>query len=128
MFKLASIATLFVVSVLSVGCSPQIGDDCTSSIKCDLNNTRICDLSLPEGYCTIANCEASSCPQDEAMCIQFFHTELRRAQSFCMSRCEVDSDCRDEVGYRCLHAADLDAISLDDDSGFCAIPRATAEP
>ncbi|MBK8171461.1 MAG: hypothetical protein IPK60_14100 [Sandaracinaceae bacterium] len=107
------------------GCSPQIGDDCTSSIRCDLNNTRICDLSLPEGYCTIANCEATSCPQDESLCIEFFSEEPRRAQSYCMARCEVDSDCRDDVGYRCLSASDLDAVSLDEDVKFCALPRAT---
>lgn len=126
--RFAILAIACFATFANVACSPQIGDDCTSSIKCDLNNTRICDLSLPEGYCTISNCEASSCPQDEAVCIQFFYTEPRRAQSYCMDRCENDGDCRDGVGYRCLHASDLDAISLDDDAGFCAIPRSTPAP
>ena len=107
------------VALLCAACQPKIGDSCSSYINCDINGTRICDLASPNGYCTQRNCDVGTCPQSESVCIQF-GTELRVAQTYCMRKCEHDSDCRQGDGYRCVAGADVTAIALDPDSRFCA--------
>jgi hypothetical protein len=53
-----------------------------------------CELSLPEGYCTVPDCETIGCP-DDGVCIVF-----NQDQSFCMLQCANDADCRE--GYVCV--------------------------
>jgi len=61
--------------VVAGACSHEIGDQCTTSVDCDPNGTRSCDLSQPNGYCTIAGCDQGSCPSSSA-CIRTFPTEF----------------------------------------------------
>lgn len=115
---------LFVIGTAAAGCSPQIGDDCGSSIDCDINGTRICDLSQPKGYCTVRNCERGTCPDGESVCVEFNPTTPRLSVTYCMATCGSDSGCRDGDGYRCVDAPSIGAENLDDaDARFCAIPR-----
>lgn len=116
MSRLLPIAALFV---LLGACSPKIGDDCGSSIDCDINGTRICDLSQPDGYCTIRNCEVGTCPSSEAACVEFSPAEPRLSVRYCMAKCDGNGDCRG--GYRCVSGSDIGASVLDDDGQrFCA--------
>jgi hypothetical protein len=110
---------LFVVAILSAGCSAEIGDECETSVDCSPDGDRVCDLAQPGGYCTIEDCTPDSCP-DDALCIEFSFVEPRLARSFCMATCETSGDCRE--GYRCVHPADQDARVTDDHrSGeYCA--------
>lgn len=57
--------------VFAVGCGHEIGDSCAVGTECSPNGDRVCDTSLPGGYCTIIGCEYGSCP-DEAVCVRFF--------------------------------------------------------
>jgi hypothetical protein len=76
---------LAIAGALGLGaCKREIGDECSTAADCEPNGTRICDLSQPGGYCTIANCDETSCP--DSVCIRFFPTEfLTRA---CNPVCE----------------------------------------
>lgn len=95
----------------ALGCTPSIGDKCQVSTDCSIRGDRLCDLSQPEGYCTQLNCIGQSCA-DEASCVLFDRavpgcraddrdglTGSRVARSFCMAKCESNSDCR--PGYEC---------------------------
>jgi len=95
------LASLGVVALLAVGCSPEIGDDCSTSIDCSANGDRICDTAQPDGYCTVRGCEQGTCPE-EAVCVEFRPNVDRLADRWCLYSCSDDSDCRD--GYRCLGA------------------------
>lgn len=81
-----------IVVALFCGCASKIGDGCSTNNDCGVN--RICDRSQPGGYCTISPCELNACPK-ESVCISFDTTE-----SFCMTRCAADGDCRS--GYECV--------------------------
>ena len=123
--SLALTFALAALAALSIGCQPKIGDSCSSYINCDINGTRICDLASPHGYCTQRNCDVGTCPSAEAVCIQFGAT-LRVAETYCMRKCQHDSDCRTGDGYRCLSGSDVGAVSLDTDTKFCVVPPITA--
>ena len=41
---------LLWLALCAVGCGHDIGDECQTSIDCDPNGTRSCDLSQPGGY------------------------------------------------------------------------------
>jgi hypothetical protein len=93
------------VAAWSLGCSPKIGDACTSSAKCSANGDRLCDPTQPDGYCTMFNCEPGGCP-DEAICVAFNEASCanvarsgRILRTFCMRTCDDDGDCR--AGYYC---------------------------
>lgn len=106
----ALLLNLVVLMGAVVACQPKIGDDCTRGTDCSTSGTRSCDTSMPGGYCTVANCEADSCPE-EAACIAFTMSpstlqecvdigEIRGLRSFCMRRCTSQDDCRG--GYECI--------------------------
>ena len=105
-----SAPALFLSASLGA-CQPKIGDDCKVSTECGVGSvSRVCDTTQPEGYCTIYNCEPGTCPS-EAICVAFHvavsavpacaesQGSTRLARSFCLRRCESDSDCR--KGYVC---------------------------
>lgn len=112
-----SVACFFgLVLSCSVGCSPKIGDECSTATQCNASDrTRICLAEsvsgFPGGYCTAFNCSPTSCPE-EALCVAYRNQladapecggsgqsgRLRR--SYCMLACDRDSDCRD--GYACV--------------------------
>jgi len=90
--------TRFVVVVLAVllpavlggACSHEIGDECKTSVDCDPNGARSCDLSQPNGYCTIAGCDQGSCPSSSA-CIRTFPTQF--LTQVCDPSCVGSADC-----------------------------------
>jgi hypothetical protein len=99
------------------GCTPHIGDRCNLNTDCSISNTRQCDNSQPNGYCTIFNCAPNSCP-DNAACVVFqasvpgcpyddYASPARSGRSFCMATCQSDSDCRTGDGYVCRAPGDL---------------------
>ena len=83
---LALLAALFVAP----GCSRDIGDSCSTSVDCDPNGTRSCDLSQPGGYCTIVGCTETSCPSGSA-CIRVFPTQF--LVTTCTPDCEDIPPC-----------------------------------
>jgi hypothetical protein len=89
----------FALALGAAGCRPEIGDGCKISTDCSTAGDRLCDTSMPEGYCTIFACEADHCP-GEASCIEFHPTSERFARRFCLRDCKQDSDCRS--GYHCV--------------------------
>jgi hypothetical protein len=112
-----AVRLLFALTVALAGCRPEIGDKCQTSVDCSQLGDRLCDVSQPDGYCTIYNCEpkasngATKCP-DEAVCIVYaaepspvLGCENRLgntpySRSFCMKTCDNTTDCRS--GYVCL--------------------------
>jgi hypothetical protein len=108
-----------------MGCEPDIGDECSTSIDCSTLGERLCDTTQPGGYCTIFNCEPDTCP-DEATCVAFYLAEdpacgplddglaSRFARSFCLYTCEDGDDCRD--GYECISPRDRLAVVIDEDT------------
>lgn len=81
-------AMLVALFTQMMACTPAIGDTCETNIECDTGAGEICDVSVAEGYCTLASCVPNGCP-DDSVCIQFDENE-----SYCMFFCETDSDCR----------------------------------
>jgi hypothetical protein len=100
------------VAASGAGCTPQIGDSCTLSTDCSTRGDRLCDTSMPGGYCTIFGCEANQCPGD-SVCVEFHPDSPRFARRFCVAPCGKGSDCRGE--YACVSPADRDARILDSD-------------
>ena len=84
--------SLLLVSLLTSGCAPEVGDPCASALEC--GTEMICDLSLPGGYCTAGDCEFLGCPE-AGVCITFPNSE-----EWCMTQCSSNGDCRDE--YECI--------------------------
>lgn len=78
------------LALVVAGCSHEIGDDCKTSIDCDPNGTRSCDLSQPGGYCTIAGCDETSCPSGST-CVRTFPPSTYLTKT-CNPKCE-DLDC-----------------------------------
>ncbi len=135
--KLKSLAAIVAVLVLTVACTREIGDSCTTGTDCSQTGGRTCDTTMPGGYCTVANCEPDSCPE-EAACMGFVSApstadscsglnDSRELRQFCMRRCSSQDDCRG--GYICadLNAEknDWGAKRLDNasaDGRVCALP------
>lgn len=119
---------LVFLAAFNIGCGPAIGDDCSTSLDCSAQNNRVCDRQQPGGYCTLNGCENRSCP-DEAICVTFRPEPQRLATTWCMAACDVAGDCRDDQGYRCLSASQVNALSPDTaavpykpNAKFCVIP------
>lgn len=100
------------VALLIFGCQPKIGDECLTDLDCSQQGDRTCDTTVPDGYCTQADCGPQSCPEKEGICVSFNNTlstvgacrttdpasPYRR--NFCMAICDESKDCRD--GFACL--------------------------
>jgi len=135
---------LCALAALAGACKPKIGDDCKISTDCSAAGDRLCDITAPNGYCTIFNCEPGTCPEGEALCVEFGAQRGPAAaaacqnkqspspygRAFCMQTCDDNSDCRS--GYTC---ADLGASSnpwgavlIDTDRGHkaCVVPYTPA--
>ena len=121
-----AIAAFALLAAGASGCTPNIGDKCVLSTDCSIRGDRLCDTSQPGGYCTVFNCRTDSCP-DTAACV-LFHSNVqgcgyddrtfsRTGRTFCMARCQSDSDCRD--GYMCTDPRQppWSALIIDDDQG-----------
>lgn len=100
-----------LLCLLLSSCAPEIGDSCTNSNDCSASGDRLCDTTQPGGYCTIFNCDPTSCPGDESICVQFGSVlstvgqcpdpqrPSPQSRTFCMRTCSDSGDCRS--GYRC---------------------------
>jgi hypothetical protein len=125
-----SVVLAIVVTFAATGCGKDIGDSCVVSSDCSPNGDRLCIDQTNDGYCTVAGCDFSTCP-DGAACIRFFtgSFENRDCQSnndctldelcslsnkcvprsseirYCMATCDSDGDCRD--GYECRDLATM---------------------
>lgn len=123
-----SLVLALVALALVSACGKKIGDACQLPSDCSSDADRICDLSAPDGYCTIAGCDFATCPS-EAVCVRFYpgadDSSLCEGQAdcefdeictvgkrcaqrsselrFCMLMCEGDGDCRG--GYECRDQA-----------------------
>jgi hypothetical protein len=113
-FVIASLVLALGVSV--GGCGHDIGDECRTSADCDPNGSRTCDLSQPGGYCTIAGCDESSCPED-SRCIRYFPEQYLSTMPKCDPVCE--DICVDDVTKAVVNAC-IDADELCLNSGVCA--------
>ena len=102
--KLLLVAALSALA-LAPGCSAIVGDACTTQTDC--GSSMYCELSLPDGYCTLRDCVDRDCP-DEGVCVRF-SVDV----SYCMLLCESDADCRD--GYRCVKDFGPHAFCNDED-------------
>jgi hypothetical protein len=73
MSQLRATATVFLPLVLiaTAACGDEIGDECSLSTDCSTQGDRICDVSSPGGYCTIAGCDWDTCPEN-SVCVRFF--------------------------------------------------------
>ena len=137
----------FVVGALAlvlVACGHNVGDSCKTSVDCSQGGERLCDITQPDGYCTIFNCEPNTCPS-EAACI-VFDPQLsaasacngtnglsRFARSFCLYRCSSNDDCRS--GYVCQDFSpggahqpnDWNALAVDTDRSHkvCVVSRSS---
>jgi hypothetical protein len=138
--RVSTLYTLLALAALAVatGCSPKIGDKCTVSTDCSATGDRLCDITQPDGYCTIFNCEPDSCP-DDAACINFGTSlslnaaaactvsqgESPYQRSFCLAGCESDSDCR--ADYSCVEPESIGGRKADmfRSNKVCAVPEAT---
>jgi len=87
---------LLLATLLAGGCQRSIGDQCQTSIDCDPNGARQCDLSQPGGYCTIQGCSETSCPSDSA-CIRYFPAQYLTTicNPTCEDRCHPDCSAAD---------------------------------
>jgi len=128
------------------GCRPEVGDKCQTSVDCSQLGDRLCDISQPDGYCTIFNCEpkdsngATKCP-DEAVCIVYAAEpsavpgcqnrlgNTPYSRSFCMKTCDNTTDCRS--GYVCLDVGAPGnrwaAVNADGNEKVCIQPFSIAE-
>lgn len=126
---------VFAFAALFVGCAPEIGDSCKSSIDCSVQGDRICDETLPNGYCTVLNCNPDACPNG-ARCVEWRGGFDRTAIRVCMKRCTGSGGCRE--GYECIGEADIPlengvpiarVVDLDlktDNPRFCSFPPSGA--
>ena len=87
---LTTLLLVFAAGLPVVGCAPAVGDTCATSVECG-NEGEICDVTVPEGYCTIPDCALGTCP-DNSICVRFDDET-----SYCMASCEAAEDCRDDL-------------------------------
>lgn len=113
---LSALFAFAVVLLFAIGCTPLVGDSCTTSADCAARDARVCDTSVPNGYCTAFDCTRNSCPE-ESICVDF------GVLSACMRRCKDGKcpnrdepyTCRDDIGPApfCYVPADFKSLGLD---------------
>jgi hypothetical protein len=119
-----------MAALLGGGCKRDIGDDCQTSVDCDPNGARACDLSQPGGYCTLLGCSETSCPGGSS-CIRYFPEKYLSKP--CLPACEDlacrTGECGEPDPTQCLPACpaecagELDHCAADEvclDVGLCA--------
>ena len=100
--------TLFIGLHLTA-CTTQVGDTCQSNAECNTQDGAICDVSVPDGYCTVAQCVPNGCP-DSSVCVRF-----DEETSYCMQVCLTSEECRTEHSCR-----DIGTYG-DEGFGYCYI-------
>jgi len=109
------IAALALFFTLASGCTPVIGDECSSGRDCPMELGSVCDTTVEGGYCLIQDCDPGSCPADSA-CVEF-----DRNNRLCMALCESNSECR--AGFECRRDFNLEGSSV----GYCYIPAESSQ-
>lgn len=118
------LAFAFVAAAALAGCGDEIGQGCSQHTDCAQDGSRICDVTSPDGYCTIEGCDFGTCPEG-SICVRFFPvTQLTKSctvttdcavdeictiagkcapleteRRFCMATCDGHGDCREN--YEC---------------------------
>ena len=59
---------------------------CATNVQCSPLGDRFCDVSSPDGYCTIEGCDSSTCPDSNGVCIRFFSLKVNGGH--CATRAE----------------------------------------
>jgi len=72
---------LALLAFMTAACGRSIGDSCQANVECDPQGRRFCDISTPNGYCTIDGCDVGTCPS-EAVCVRFFTLQPNRACTY----------------------------------------------
>jgi hypothetical protein len=84
-----------VLLVLLLGCGKEVGDACVVNADCSPNGDRIClaqDNSDKGGYCTVAGCDFSTCPE-ESVCVRFFNGNFSNKPCVMPTDCSLDEIC-----------------------------------
>jgi hypothetical protein len=134
-----SAAAAAMLALGAAACTPQIGNSCTLNTDCSIDNSRQCDNSQPNGYCTVFNCAPNTCPNN-AVCVELqanvpgcpyddYASPSRGARSMCLKPCNHSSDCRQSDGYSCVlvssfRDAGVEAVILDNSpqsESVCAV-------
>jgi len=71
MMKYRMFLIFFLMAFPMMACDDEIGDSCSQNADCSSSGNRLCDTSMPGGYCTVEGCSADSCPGG-SVCIAFF--------------------------------------------------------
>ena len=113
-----------IFASLLAGCSPQIGDSCQYSTNCSSQGTRLCDVSMPGGYCTIYNCDPNNTCPSESSCVEFNDESTTYERRFCLRGCNNDNDCR--AGYKCVYndgdlLSQYNGVMLDNTSKYTGV-------
>ena len=111
-------ALVLVASCLVAGCGAKIGDSCMSNLDCSPFGDRFCDTASQGGYCTMEDCDPTSCPS-EAVCIRFFTTIADETCTFDASVPFSQADCPN-VDDRCVCDTTNDQGVCVDNAGHCA--------
>ena len=117
----SSLRHLLVLTLtLSTGaaCAPLVGDTCATDVECDTQNGESCDLSVPNGYCTLFDCRPGDCGE-ESICITF-----PDQTSACMLYCDDSSGCREDHVCRTDIPFEATRGGQSVDGGFCYVPAA----
>lgn len=108
LFAWSSTACVLCLLLSASACGRGIGDACETSLRCSASGTRLCDMTQPGGYCTLAACQPGNCPSD-SVCVTFAQStesegddNNRLSSNYCMRKCDERSDCRDDEGYDCV--------------------------
>lgn len=87
-FRLSALFAVTLAAPFLPGCGfNDIGDECSTDTQCGTG--RFCDRTSKGGYCTVADCEADSCPEN-SVCVEFAN-----AERYCMALCD-DGECRED--------------------------------
>ncbi len=120
MFRGLPLATLLVFA----GCGHQIGDACSTNVDCSPLGDRFCDTAPPGGYCTIENCDTTTCPS-EAVCIRFFIPVMNEQCAY-NPNADQRGWCHDPhtglpmlANCQCEHTDDICVCDKSDKNGNC---------
>ena len=102
-------ALLSLLLGLAACTGAEVGDECASNFECDSQGGASCDVTVPDGYCTVRNCVPNGCP-DGAVCVRF-----DERTNLCMKACQGGGDCRDD------HVCARQGTYGEDGYGYCYV-------
>jgi hypothetical protein len=107
-----------------VGCGYQIGASCIVDTDCSADGSRTCDISEPDGYCTILGCDYDTCPSDSE-CVKFYTGQFANkpctytTENATTDNCSYDEEC--SLDNTCVPRAaeQRDCMATCSSSGDC---------